>query len=228
MVGGVSLPCTDREGIFLRSGVHVVSPVDIPARSEWLVACRLNEKPASDCGLVESDPRGKYHLLLAASICRPVEASRVLVRVLNVSSETFQLPSGIRLGFYSSVTEDQIQSNGRTGLECASVNSAITEAAPIVPQYILQLYDAADEVCSDTEKVKVAQLLCKYSDIFSKDESDVGLTNLVSHGITLIPGAKPVKQHARRLGPEKEKEVERQVVQLQERGLIEPGSGAMN
>jgi hypothetical protein len=48
----------------------------------------------------------------------------------------------------------------------------------------------------------------------------------VQHSKTIAPGARPVKQRARRLGPEKEREVEKQVCDLAKHGLIEPGSGA--
>ena len=76
------------------------------------------------------------------------------------------------------------------------------------------------------EKMAAIRLLQKYPDFFSKGEMDIGMTNVVKHSIPLQDGAMPVKQKPYRHPPVLEKEIERQVEQLQERGLIKPGSGA--
>ena len=62
--------------------------------------------------------------------------------------------------------------------------------------------------------------------MFSSGDDDQGHTTVVEHDIPLIPGARPVRQPARRLGPEKEKEVEEQIEDLLKKGVIEPGTGA--
>ena len=69
--------------------------------------------------------------------------------------------------------------------------------------------------CDSTHQAtRVAQLLTSYSDVFSKDEEDVGRTDLVQHAIPVELGTTPIRQPPRRLGPEKDKEVEEQVTQL--------------
>ena len=75
------------------------------------------------------------------------------------------------------------------------------------------------------EKMAAIRLLQKYPDFFSKGEMDIGMTNVVKHSIPLQDGAMPVKQKPYRHPPVLE-EIERQVEQLQEKGLIKPGSGA--
>lgn len=69
-------------------------------------------------------------------------------------------------------------------------------------------------------------LLTKYSDVFSQGDSDIGQTKLVEHSIPVLEDTKPIKHLPRRLGPEKEKQVEKQVNKLLEQGLIYPGEGA--
>jgi len=68
----------------------------------------------------------------------------------------------------------------------------------------------------------MAKLLRKYSDVFSSVDHDVGLTGAVRHEIPLTAGTVPIRQPTRRLKPEKEKEVSRQVRDLLDCGLIEP------
>jgi len=54
----------------------------------------------------------------------------------------------------------------------------------------------------------------------------MGLTKVISHEIPLAAGTTSIRQPTRRLGPEKEKEVSRQVQDLLDRDLIEPAHGA--
>jgi len=62
--------------------------------------------------------------------------------------------------------------------------------------------------------------------VSSCGEHDIGLTKAVCHEIPLAAGTVPIRQPTRRLGPEKEREVSRQVQDLLNWDLIEPGHGA--
>jgi len=89
------------------------------------------------------------------------------------------------------------------------------------------LYDGACGNCtSSAERQVLAQLLAEYSDVFSCVDGDMGLTKVISHEIPLAAGTTPIRQPTRHLGPEKEKEVSRQVQDLLDRDLIEPAYGA--
>jgi len=77
------------------------------------------------------------------------------------------------------------------------------------------LYDGACGNCtSSTERLVLAQLLAEYSDVFSRSDGDMGLTKVISHEIPLAAGTTPIRQPTRCQGPEKEKEVSRQVQDL--------------
>jgi len=54
----------------------------------------------------------------------------------------------------------------------------------------------------------------------------MGLTKVIPHEILLAAGTTPIRQPIRRLGPEKEKEVSRQVQDILDRDLIEPAHSA--
>jgi hypothetical protein len=87
-----------------------------------------------------------------------------------------------------------------------------------------ELLDEALKICqTPDERSRVTDLLVKYADVFSKGESDVGRTDLVSHSIPVEPGTVPIRQPPRRLGAEKDKEVEVQVAELLRQGMVEPG-----
>jgi len=79
---------------------------------------------------------------------------------------------------------------------------------------------------SNGERQAIAKLLREYNDVFSSRDHDVGLTRAICHEILLAAGTIPIRQPTRRLRPEKEKEVSRQVQDLLDRGLIEPAHSA--
>jgi len=96
-----------------------------------------------------------------------------------------------------------------------------------VPEHVADLDGGASGNCtSSTERQALAQLLTEYSDVFSRSDGDMGLTKVISHEIPLAAGTTPIRQPTRHLGPEKEKEVSRQVQDLLDRDLIEPAHGA--
>ena len=80
-----------------------------------------------------------------------------------------------------------------------------------VPAHMKDLYDRALAACPElySSHRAVHRILCDYSDVFSKDSSDVGRTTLIQHSIPVAPNTKPIRHALRRLGPEKEAEVDR-------------------
>jgi len=72
----------------------------------------------------------------------------------------------------------------------------------------------------------MAQLLSEYKDVFSCGDHDMGRAKTVCHEIPLAAGTVPIWQLTCQLGPEKEREVSRQVQDLLNQDLIEPGHGA--
>ena len=99
---------------------------------------------------------------------------------------------------------------------------------PACPEHMRALLDRALETCETSDqRQRVTSLLTAYADVFSSGETDVGWTNLVEHSIPVQPGTVPIRQPPRRLGAEKDREVEEQVAELTRQGLVEPGGGEL-
>ena len=64
--------------------------------------------------------------------------------------------------------------------------------------------------------------------MFSQDGDKPGRTNLVEHPIDLEPSAKPFKIPPRRVPIHLEQEVDKQVTQMLEQGIIVPSSGKIS
>ena len=83
-------------------------------------------------------------------------------------------------------------------VEPASARAVNTDMKPPVPQHLRDLFDRSTKDLNESQKVKVADLLTNYQDTFSRNEWDIGLTNLAEHEIKTGDAA-PVKQPPRRV-----------------------------
>jgi len=112
------------------------------------------------------------------------------------------------LGRLHSVQEEDVGPSLGDATEAPPRHS--TQERGTVPTHIRELYETACGGCaSNKERQAMAKLLRDYGDVFSSGDN-----------------AAPIRQPTRRLGPEKEKEVSRQVRDLLDRGLIDPSHSA--
>ena len=98
---------------------------------------------------------------------------------------------------------------------------------PPVPDHLQTLFNQAETHCRDAgQRRNLAELLTEFADVFSRGEDDVGRTDLIQHSIPTGPDVRPIKQPPRRLGLDKDEEVDRQVQDLVKRGMVEPADSA--
>lgn len=230
VMNGRLLRCTDQSGVDFVSSIQVLRDVSINAQSEQMVNCRLVNRVCATQGLLESSQlTASLGIALAASVYECGNEGRLSVRCLNPADESVSVPAGTIIGKFTGIGRDQIVDdgyvNGVSTQEYASVNLA--DPINSVPQHLQSVYEEAVKVCPLYDQRKsIATLLVKYGDVFSKGEEDQGLTNLVKHSIVTEAGTRPIKQAPRRLGPEKEAEVDRQIHKLRQQDIIEPAHGA--
>lgn len=226
-IDGRDLMCTDQWGNPMASKVQLIRPTVVPPASETLLVCKLNNRPHGAVGIVESSCSKLPELSLAASLCCPDEQQQVVVRCLNATGKPVTVNAGTVLGIYQSVDNDSVSVTSKVTSISQMQSGTGNDKEIVVPDHLRSLYDqAVSPGLTHDQQQRLARLLRDYADVFSSGETDVGLTNLVKHSIPLHPGATPIRQPPRRLGQEKDQEVERQVTQLQQQGLIEPGDGA--
>jgi len=162
---------------------------------------------------------------LASSLNQLTARGEILVQRVNPFTESVKLPAGSMLGRFHFVQEEDVGPLLRDTTENPRQHPPRGEGT--VPPHVKELYEAAYDGCaSNEERQAMAKLLREYNNVFSSGDHGVGLTRAVHHGILLAAGTVPIRQPTRRLGPEKEKEVSRQVWDLLDRGLIEPDHSA--
>ena len=224
-VGEHTLKCIDHTGYPLSAKIQVRREVILPASTEMQVPCHLTNCMARPTGITENLPDNDRGFRTATSLVTADEKRRLTVRCINPYPLPLTLAAGSVIGLFSVVTEDQVGGN-TTNSSSQSAHSSQTHSVSEVPAHLQTLYQQSAQHCDSHQRTQLAALLHKYSDVFSAHDSDVGRTHLASHSIPLLPGTGPVKQPPRRLGIEKDAEVERQVKELVAKAMVEPADSA--
>jgi len=95
------------------------------------------------------------------------------------------------------------------------------EVVPIIEDMISNI----DESISADVKDKLRQVLLKHSAVFSKDEWDLGWTELVTHEIDTAD-SRPIRQPLRRYPPSHREAIDKQVSDMLRQGIVEPANSA--
>lgn len=101
------------------------------------------------------------------------------------------------------------------GSNVATVNSQVGQINPVCE--FIQAIDL--QVLSESEQLKVRDLLYKYSSVFSAHEVDLGCTDLIAHEIPLVDDV-PIRQRYRRIPPSDYDSVKAHINQLLEAQVI--------
>ena len=92
-----------------------------------------------------------------------------------------------------------------------------------VPNHLKDLYTETTAHIDEPHHVQIAQLLEEYEEVFSKGDHDIGRTNKMSHSIhTTCPA--PIRQGPRRPPMGLKDEIDKQIQEMLERGIIKPSS----
>ena len=133
-------------------------------------------------------------------------ANDVLLPVLNSSASEVKLTVGTPLAPLEEVelatSEGTVAKDGETA-------------------HVEPLWNAVHETVSSSERQQLQSLLCKYSSVFSKGEGDLGRATAVMHRID-TGSSKPFRQTLRRQPICLQTEIDQQLRQMEEQGVIYP------
>ena len=92
-----------------------------------------------------------------------------------------------------------------------------------VPPHLEDMYQQNKAGLNEEEDLKFRWLLHQYSDVFAKDNYDLGNCNIVKHHID-TGDERPVKHHTRRTPQALNQECEKQITQLHKAGRVRPSN----
>ena len=215
-INGERIRCTSSAGEPFIGRVVAAESATIPSGHEAVVPGIIARKVEEFVGPAVVEPvegggdLAQKGLVVGRSLVDS-ENHIVPVRVFNPGKEEKVARKGITLGFISTVDPEAI------GVE-ANVSD---EANKGLPGHLLDLY------ARSTDKVRcqyhglIKECLVECQDVFSSGDGDIGRTDVVKHRIA-TGDARPIRERPRRHPECVQREIQRQVVDLQKRGVIEP------
>lgn len=225
--------------------VTIAEDVEIPGKAETIVDVFIERSEADDEDstadfLVEPTDgfKDKYQLVLASTLVDINRAATAKVRILNPFPVDVKLRQYAVIGKAEKVEKivsivSEAEHNGETGnlnkIRRIKVAKEVEEESTIslpkacsedIPSHLSELYNEAVKNRTSEEAEIIAGLLVKHEHTFSKDEWDIGLTNLVEHPIK-TNGAEPIKQRPRRVPLAYADEEKKAIDDLLKKGVIQ-------
>lgn len=220
----------------------------IPAQSECIIDVYLNRHEHDDFSserdfIIEPNEhfQAEYPLQMASTLVDINRACTGKVRVLNPFPTAISIKQDAVIGKAEAIEgepavlakeEDSSEVANRATVRRVKFlsearSTPITESTarkthvvgPEVPSHLDELYQKTIENLDDEQKMRVAQMLNKFQDSFSRDEWDLGLTHLAAHAIK-TEGAAPVKQPPRRVPMAYAEEEKKAIEDLKAKGVI--------
>ena len=205
--------------------VHADFSFTVPPESEFVVMGKLNLLPEEKetCGLVV--PRfnlpHRYSIFGASELVKVTDDGTVPIRMVNPSAQPVKIFRRTRLADF------ELFANNIAIYELREPEELDISAVPCDSDERLQpqsdysdLPDLSDSVLSDGDRIKFRNLFRKYRDVFAFSEDQLGRTSLVQHVID-TGDAMPIKQRPYRTSPEGKQEIDRQVGEMLQKGIIQ-------
>lgn len=143
--------------------------------------------------------------------------------VTNLSTEEVKIPAGLSIGSIHA-TQEQIN----TGIHSLDHRPAqelnkkeVAERRTFIKES-LKLDTNPHLTERQDLKERVIAMFLRYWDALAISDSDYGKTNVMKFQIQLKPGSRPVAQKVRPLNPMQEKDLQRQIKDWTDAGIIEP------
>ena len=215
-LNGEKIRCTGSAGEPFVGRVVVAKTTVVPSGHEAVVPGMVARRSAGLSGpaIVEPVEGGgdlaQKGLMLARSLVE-TESEIIPLRVFNPGRETRVAREGMTVGVISQVGEDSILLNP----------IEVENAGHELPMHLRDLYDRGTANVEAKYHGEVRKCLTDFKDVFSSGDHDIGHTEVIRHQIK-TGEARPVKERPRRHPYCHRQEIQRQVIDLEKRGVIVP------
>lgn len=192
--------------------VVVTREVMLPPCSETRVECHLSRVMKGSTGMVEAAEVAEDVMVARGVIPR----NKIRVLMANFSEEQRTIHAGTKVGVCEEISgeveiiEERQEGGQRGGQRMAAPGRS-------VPAHLVDLARRSMKCLSADQRGKMQEMLCCYADVFSKDDLDLGKTDLVKHHID-TGDAVPIKHAPRGIPPLKRAEITAEVRKLHRQG----------
>ena len=221
---GDDLDAEDYDNCIL--SVHADNSFTIPAQSQVVVVGRLSSMPkvvntsASEIyGLVtpKSDFPHRYSVFGASELVIVSGDATIPVRMVNPSAQPVKIFRRTKLADFERVDNDLATFEIGKNSPSSDASSSYDRQQP---KDYSEFPDLSNSILNDEEKVKFKNLFNEYRNVFAFPGDQLGRTSLVQHVID-TGDATPIKQRPYRVSPDVKREIDRQMGEMLEKGIIQ-------
>ena len=133
--------------------------------------------------------------------------------IANLSDKTREIPAGAKLGTCEEVELQMEQQESGVLAEPSG------QPGPL-PVHLQDLSRRSATNLTQDQAERMQQTLNQYADVFSRDDKDLGRTDLVKHSIR-TGNSLPIKHTPRRIAPARREEMKKLVTELAAQGVVE-------
>ena len=163
-------------------------------------------------------------LLIASCLVNTEQEVTSKVRIFNPFERSIYLYQDTWIGTAEEVQGEIVQmASPKTEKHTALRQVSTEERNRDIPEQLKVMYNKAFDGKTPEEKELIQLVLCKYANIFSKSDSDLGLTTLVKHTID-TGDTRPIKQPPRKVPMAFAEEENYLIKQMEENGVIRKSS----
>lgn len=206
-------PCV--QSVVKVSKVMIPRKTVIPANSMVQLPCNLSEKlngymvePTFDENFEVLVPRGYYK-----------EQEYPCISLLNLTDTPITLKKGHEIG--EAMEAEMVDDVPLVGVSRVTTHQEDTLID--LPPFLQCLYEKSCKNLNKDQTIKLKKLLYDYSDIFAKNEFDLGTFDAIEHEID-TGSARPIKQRMRRTPMCFANEEEQHLKKLLDAGIVEPSN----
>ena len=167
----------------------------------------------------KSDLPHRYSVFGVSELVKVSSDATIPVRMVNPSAQPVKIFRRTKLADFERVDNDV--ATFEIGKNSPSSDAQHNSSDDLQqPKDYSEFPDLSNSILNDDEKVKFKNLFNKYRNVFAFPGDQLGRTSLVQHVID-TGDAMPIKQRPYRVSPDVKKEIDRQVDEMLEKGIIQ-------
>lgn len=204
----------------------VVAKVSIPAQSECNVPISLSHSLGTTVLIEPLEHLPTVNNIMGARTVVKTTSNKAVVRVINPTNRQVTLKPGKVIATAYTLSDSDIKECEKNSECIQHINSVNSDSGTDKNhhQTARELgFDLTDSNLSNSEQSKLLEFLGRNRDIFAKDLSELGCTDVYQHKIN-TESATPVRQRFYRTNPKQREEIDRQVQEMLENDIIEPSN----
>ena len=209
--------------------IRALSRFDVPPRTECLLPIKIPRNFSSPTNLAIIEPHAAMYkrdcLLAKAVICLKSSNRQAMCRILNPMDRKFVIQKVMILASIAPVEITPREGQNLQDGNYKSQDKAVTSDEKIELLTNLGL-DVNRAKMTDNVYYQFIDLLYKYQDIFARSIKDLTGSNILECPILTYPDAKPFCARPYRLTDDMRREVDKQLDEMLESGIIAESDGS--